>query len=407
MLVVALAWPSEASATRGPATAGEASSPEGPDAKPEPPGDVVPTAEGEVPVPAAPTVELTPEELAQRRLDIGLEDAVRYWQKGDLLFDNKRYAEAAEAFESSYAAYPAAEALYSAALSYENAGKPVEAVRTLQRYLAYADCPPGLTQEQRPVDCTAQRPLAEQALAEQRRRVGELVLSLGEGVELREVRVAGRTVPLDDFPLLLLPGTVDVEVFGLGPDERRTRPAYITGGEVTTLYVAPFESDAVVVPPEEPRPVDGDLIKRRRRQQRITFWVGTGLTAAAGVATAVTGGIALYHQRRFETELCDPLCVERDENDEPILDAAGNPIPLGGPNEDLYPHDHEAELQRHRPIANALVGVTIGLAVATVLVGTFAFRKRAPDRASNGKPSVRARVRTHVGLGGSGLVVRW
>lgn len=402
MLVAALAWPTAASATRGPATGAEASPPDAPD-------DDVPTAEGEEPEPVPPKVELTPEELAQRTLDIRLERAVQYWQEGDRLYRNGRYAEAAVAFEGSYDAYPAAEALYSAALSYERAGKPVEAIRALQLYLTYPDCPPDVPPEQRPIDCTAERPEAEQALAEQRRRVGELVLTLGEGVELREVRVAGRPVPLDDFPLLLLPGTVDVEVFGLRPEERRSRPAYITGGEVTTLYVAPFEPAGAVVRPVVPRPIDVDLMERRRRQQRVTFWVGTGLTVAAGVATAVTGGIARYHQRRFETELCDSPCVERDENDKDkiILDAAGNPIPLGGPDEDLYPHDHEAELQRYRPITNALLGVTIGLAVGTALVGTFAFRKRAPDRGSKGKPSVRARVRTHVGLGGSGLVVRW
>src|SRR5690606_24458285 len=134
----------------------------------------------------------------------------------------------------------------------------------------------------------------EQALAEQRRRVGALVLDLGEGVELREVRVAGRTVPLDDFPLLLLPGTVDVEVFGMGPDERRSRPAYITGGETYELYVAPFDSGRVPPPevrPELDDPVDALRQARRQRQLRTAFWAGTGLTASAGIALAVVGGI--------------------------------------------------------------------------------------------------------------------
>lgn len=448
MLSVALGWPLTSTAAPGPAAAAEgpaekqaedpaaqvegpAAQVKGPAAAAEDPAaqaegptpkttTVEPSARDEVERPATasepadppanpgsgpetpPKVELTPEELERRMIDMRPEQAESHWQEGQRLYYNGRYAEAAVEFERAYGAIPAAAALYSAALSYERAGKAVEAVRALERYLALPDCSEVPPEQQG--YCTAERPLATQALAEQRRRVGELTLDLGEGVELREVRVAGRTVPLDDFPLLLLPGTVDVEVFGLGPAERRSRPAYITAGETYELYVAPFETAGVVPPPGGAlRPgTDGERdelrLAQRKRQLKASFWVGTGLTVTAGVAAAVTGGIASYHQRRYNTEKCPVECWEKDPDGNPSRDEDGNVIYLNRP----YPLDHQQAQERYRPLANAMLGVTIGLGVATALVGVFAFRKRKDAPATG-----RERARAHVRLGGSGLVVRW
>jgi hypothetical protein len=386
LLIAAVGWPAAASATSR--AAPEADS----EAKTEPetsvPGtDAAPgSTDAPEPAPAKPastpvTVEPTPRALAPS--DLQYDRAKVHWEEGKRLYDHGRYAEAAVEFERSYAAVPIAVTLYSVGLSYERAGKPVEAVRAFRRFLALPDdcaaLPPG---EPRDL-CTEQRTEAEQALDELRPRVGELALALGEGVKLREVRVAGRTVPLDDFPLLLLPGTVDVEVFGLGPNERRTRPVAITGGDVATFYVAPFERELVVTPPK-PDPAPGDAVdelrlERRRRGLRTAFWVGTGLTASSGVAVAVLGGLTLYHRNEFRRDLCAVTC---DDPDAPP-----------------YPEDHELAFERYKPLTNALVGVTVGLAVATALVGTFAFRKRPSD----GRTGAQARVR----MGASGLVVRW
>lgn len=391
-LCLSLAWPRPAEGAGEPERVDDATA----GAEAASPTDAAPSTD---PKPEEPPVELTPEQITKLRDEMRVEDAEKYWQEGSRLYHNGYYAEAAVEFERSYEAVPAAAALYGAALSYERASKPVEAVRTLERYLALPDCPPTPPGQSQPIDCTAQRSEAEQALAEQRRRVGSLTLDLGEGVELREVRVAGRTVPLDDFPMLLLPGTVDVEVFGMGPDERRSRPAYITAGETYELYVAPFDTATVLPPVVSPRgrdEIDEQRLVRRRRQLRTTFWVGVGATAAAGIATAVLGGVARYHQRRFNVEKCEEQCWEKDADGNPVLDADGNYQFLDRP----HPLDHEAAVGRYLPITNAMIGVTVGVGVATALVGAFAFRK-------DPSPAKGERARAHVRLGGSGLVVRW
>jgi hypothetical protein len=391
VLIVAVGWPSVAGATtRAP--------PEAPAIVEEP----EPLAEPST----TPKVELTPEEIERRRLELKLEQAMLHWQEGDRLYYNHRYAEAAVEFERSYAGWPVPDALYSMGLSYARAGKPVEAMRSFERYLALPDCEDRPLEERTTTECPTLRAEAKQVLAEQRSRVGELVLTLGEGVKLREVRVAGQVVPLEDFPHLLVPGTVDVEVFGLGPKERRSRPVSITGGQQTVFYVAPFEIEPTTGTPPKTDPGNKpDLLRLERRQRALKtgFYVGTGLTAASGTAMAVMGALTLYHHRHFNSEKCPAECWEKNADGTPKRDAEGNIEYLHRP----YPSDHKAKFTRYLPVTNALVGVTVGLAVVTALVGTFAFRKRAGQGPRTLEASGRVGVRGRVRVGASGLVVRW
>jgi hypothetical protein len=94
--------------------------------------------------------------------------------------------------------------------------------------------------------------------------------------------------------------------------------------------------------------------------------------------------------RRHDTLRCDNPCqAKHPETGEPLFDK-GNPVPA----DTGYPTEYREQYQQYLPITNALVGVTVGLGVATALVGTFAFRKRNREH---------ARVR----LQGAGLAVRW
>ena len=391
VLALALAMPS---------TAGAEPAPEVAPAE----GEIKAAAEGDEPDPAAteaapdpaaaetPVEDLSPEELAAIQKKVRVENAQKHYEQGTVLYGRGRYAEAAAEYEASHAAVPAAPTLYMMALSYERAGKAVEAVHTLQRYLALPDCG-DLPRDKRTIGCTSRRVEAEQALTEQKRLVGSLRLDIADGVELREVRVAGQTVPLDDFPLLLRPGAVDVELFGLAPDQRRSRVAYITAGETFPLYVAPFETE-VVRPPRpriDPDP-DPDLERQRQRQRilKISFWSGVGLTAASAIALGTMGGLTLSRQRSQISGKCEAECYERDPETGEFVIVDGQRVPKNTG----YPESSRDDFLRYKPITNALVGVTIGLGVATALVGAFAFRKRNREQ---------SRVR----LQGPGLALRW
>ncbi|MCA9650291.1 MAG: hypothetical protein KC501_10305, partial [Myxococcales bacterium] len=332
--------------------------------------------------------DLTPEELARRQKQVRIASARQHYDQGSVLWNQGRYAEAATEYELSYAAVPSAIALYSSALSYERAGKAVEAVRALRRYLELPDCE-SLPAEERSITCTERRAEAQELLSDQMRLVGELRLDLAEGVLLSEVRVAGRTVPLDDFPLLLRPGPVDVELFGVEPDQRRNRVAYITAGEQFPLYVAPFVTDVsppLVTDPGPDREAERQRAERRRRILRTSLWVGTGLTAASAVALTVMGSLTLYERRKFAEEKCAPMCTDEQGN------------PLGTADDPLFPFERQERFETYQLTTNVLIGVTAGLGVATALVGVFAFRKRGPDQ---------SRAPARVGVRGPGLVVRW
>ncbi|MEX1368541.1 MAG: tetratricopeptide repeat protein [Nannocystaceae bacterium] len=386
-----MSWPSAAVAGRdqGPAKVPEpeASEPEVPPAEgaeEDPPAPTPETEPSAAPDPGS-VDELSPEELAARQKQIRIENAQRHYEQGNVLFRAGRYAEAAAQLELSYAAVPATTTLYSVALSYARAGKAVDAVRTLRRYLDLPDCVEQSAQST--IGCTNRRAEAEQMLGDQVRLVGELNLDLADTVELREVRVAGRTVPLDDFPLLLRPGPADVELFGLEPEQRRTRVAYITAGETFTLYVAPFVTEVVQrpdVPDATPDPrIDEARAQRRQRILMTSFWVGTGLTAASAVALGVMGGLTRREQQAFKAAKCEMVCADPDTME-----------PLGNSDAPLFPLEERDAFNTYKLTTNVLVGVTVGLAVGTVLVGAFAFRKRGRGR---------ARVRAT----GPGLVVRW
>lgn len=390
-IAIAMSWPSAAVAGRdqGPAKVPEpeASEPEVPPAEgaeEDPPAPTPETEPSAAPDPGS-VDELSPEELAARQKQIRIENAQRHYEQGNVLFRAGRYAEAAAQLELSYAAVPATTTLYSVALSYARAGKAVDAVRTLRRYLDLPDCVEQSAQST--IGCTNRRAEAEQMLGDQVRLVGELNLDLADTVELREVRVAGRTVPLDDFPLLLRPGPADVELFGLEPEQRRTRVAYITAGETFTLYVAPFVTEVVQrpdVPDATPDPrIDEARAQRRQRILMTSFWVGTGLTAASAVALGVMGGLTRREQQAFKAAKCEMVCADPDTME-----------PLGNSDAPLFPLEERDAFNTYKLTTNVLVGVTVGLAVGTVLVGAFAFRKRGRGR---------ARVRAT----GPGLVVRW
>jgi hypothetical protein len=318
--------------------------------------------------------------LPEQRQDVRVQVAERHYVDGMVAFNRGRYGEAAAEFERSYAAISAARTLYSIGLSLERAGRTIAAIEAYERYLALPDCTDAGADMLR---CAEQRKEVARSVEKLRSFVGELQLDLSPEVKLREIRVAGRVVPLEDFPLLLMPGPTEVELYGLEPEDHRVRLPRITAGEVYVLRVTPF----VRVPPPrlEPDkpPVTGPSARELEEQRRRTammkrgFWAGVGVTLATGATTGILAGFRLREERRFI--LCQTECP-----------------PPGHPDHIPYPEAVERRFKALSTTTNVMIGVTAAFGLATVVVGALAFSRR--DRSAQ---------RANVQLTGNGLTVRW
>jgi hypothetical protein len=353
------------------------------DAKPEnpepaPEADAPPESE----TPAEPTEPRQEEPFGEPDPTM-IQAAREHWINGGTALQHKRYLEAAIEFERSYAAVPNGRALYNVALAYEYAARVVEALRAYNRYLDLPDCSDS---EKRREPCATRRKEVEETIVGLRLLVGELELRVPEGMLVREIRIAGRVVPMRDFPVVLLPGSYDLEVLGAERGQVYARPIELSAGETVAVEVPPFvdprSARPATVTPTGPTVDPREAAERRARRQqilRVSFWTAMGATGAAGAATATFGGLTLYHRNRYNKEKC--------------------PIEAGDCRG--YPLDHKEAYQRYMPVTNALIGVTAVLAVTTVALGIFAFTGPRP-----GKPG-RASKRARVGMGPLSVSVRW
>ncbi len=273
------------------------------------------------------------------------------------LFDLGLYLDAGAMFRRSYAAVPMGRTLYAVGLSYEKGGEVIPALEAYRRYLGLPDCP---APEDR---CAANRSEVQGIVAKLRARVGELSIEVDDGVELLGIEIGDRMVPPEDFPIIVPPGHYVLRERGYGKGDVRIREIDIDAGQVFSLLVVDF--DAPTTPPPEqvtdPGPPSSPSNRisdeERRRRLRIAFYGGVGVTAAAGIATGVVGGLTLSAHNTYAGR-CTGTC---------------------GPG-DGYPEDAEQRFDRLKPVTNALVGVTAGLGITTVVVGLFAFSgKRGRD----------------------------
>lgn len=323
-----------------------------------------------------------------------IEEAERHFIEGRTLYNQGRYLEAAAEFERSFAAIERAETLYNIVLSHELAGQPIPALRAARRYRALPDCEGIETGT-----CAKHREKIRAIERRLRPQVGLLSLELRRGVELREIRVDGRPVPRADFPVALMPGTYEVELFGMKADQVRTFVVELYPGSDKSLDVAPFveeDRDPVVgqLPPDGPDPEE--IAARERRMARrdkalkISFWSGLGLTVAAGAATTTFGLLALDARRKATSEMCTPL-----PSDPTRCDPSDPNFPLEGDGDPSFVGRRD-DLRRYRTLTSVMIGVTAVVGVTTAIVGIFAFSKQRSRRGSQ-----------RFGLSPTGLVVRW
>jgi hypothetical protein len=296
---------------------------------------------------------------------------VERFQEGKFLYNRGQYVQAAAEFERAFAAIPAEAALRNVVLSYERAQDRVSAALAARRYLALPSCD---TPDLDPALCSQHRDDIEKQLERLMEQIGELQLKVEKGVTLREVFVNNRKVAIADFPVLITPGRIDVELVGALPGERRQRFVDVKQGESQTIIVGPFD-----VPDPDP----GGQIGPRRRLERPKwlkplFWSGFGITLASGAAMATMGGLTLKAKHDFE-----------DRNHQGATS---------------FPEDFKRQKERYQLATNVLVGVTAGLAMITTIVGLVAFT--GPDNRHKRNRGTQ-RASTRMRWTGAGVLVRW
>jgi len=331
----------------------------------------------------------TPEQL---RFAAKVEEAEKRFAEGKALMSEGRYTEAAAEFERSHASIEFGDTLFKIVGAYESANEPIKALKKAREYIALDNCPGG---KETPATYPCAEPDQRKAVIKKSNRlrqlVGELKLQLARDVVLRDVKVADESVPLDQFPLLVLPGSFIVELSGPNEEQRRSYDVTVEAGETFNVFVPPWEKARVVDPDGgiDDGGDDGQSLEQQQRRKRIlkgAFWTSIGLTAVSGGVLGTVGGLARYHQRRFNIEHCGGLnstqCMEQGQFDDE--------------SDSFYPQRHERLKDRYVLATNVMIGVTAALGVTSVVLGVFAFTKKKPSGA-NARVQVRA----------DGLTFRW
>lgn len=370
-------------------------------------GDAVAPAPPKLPVAEAgapPTVAAPPTESEAEEEPLSPEDKLFFeragraeaqYDEGKALMSEGRYEEAAAKFERSYASIEFGITLIRIIEAYDAANQPIAALKKARQYLDLPACEGGNeNRDNRP--CTqAQHVVQIQERSDQLSRVvGELKLQLADGVTLRAIRVADRTVPLRDFPLLVQPGSFVVELTGTKAGQQRSYDVTIEGGETFKVFVPAFpdSTNGGSIGGGDGSGDDrgrDDAFERDRRKRIVKgfFWGGVGATALSGIAVGVLGGLTLAAQRRYARDKCARECSEEEYNatpDDPMT-----------PMDVHYPLTPQREFERLTPATNAMIGVTAALGVTTIVLALFAFSKK-----SNG---TNARLQVRAG----GLALRW
>ncbi|HWB75453.1 MAG TPA: hypothetical protein VG755_10875 [Nannocystaceae bacterium] len=307
---------------------------------------------------------------------------VERFQEGEFLFNRGQYIQAAAEFERAFATIPAEAALANAVLSYERGGDRVSAALAARRYLALPPCD---TPDIDKAKCSLQIDKLETQYERLMGQIGQLELKIATGVVLSEISINNRKVAIADFPVLVAPGRIDVELVGASPGQRRQRFIDVRQGETQTINVGPFDEPDPDAPPIGPR-------RPRERPQWLKplFWSGLGITVGSGIAMATMGGLFLRESRLYDEGYCDG---------DPMT-----PTPECTGDGDQYPHEHERRAAKYQLTTNALIGVTAGLALVTLVIGAVAFTGPQSKRKRNGGTQ---RASTRVRWTGSGVLVRW
>ena len=293
--------------------------------------------------------------------------AIFWFRRGEFLRSRARFVEAADAYRSSFEARRSQEALFNAAAAAE-LHSPVAG---LAGYQAYIDAFP----EGR------RNAFARERLSALRGEVAQVRLRVQTDEGLEWISLDGDRIEADAFPRFVEPGSFDVEVRYANGESVRDE-VELSSGQVLFLDIEDPPQPEVVGPIDIERPIDTPPPPPDRTAVRRVFWTGLGLTGAAAASIPVFGSLALYHSNEFRRENCEGSECSPGPNGEP---------PEKEPP-DGFPFDHLQGIETFRPLTNTMIGVSVGLAVATAVVGVFAFRPvRGQRRGGEESPPITIR----------------
>ncbi len=291
--------------------------------------------------------------------------AGQWYARGIELGNAGEFVGAAAAFLRSYELQPTSEALFNAGLAYQNAGETIPAIETYRRFLAEPERNAELARA------------ANNAIASLLREVGTL-----KGIRYEpsrppaELYINGERHELDELPLLITPGPVEIEVVDeAGEGARETYE--IASGEslvidVRALLPAKVEPPSPdIIDDHQPTPEQLEGLRARKlraKQLRTTTWIGLGLTGAAGISFGTLAGLAARERAAF----LDATCYEYDGG------ACPEGFSIGDPGAHLRAYD------RFRLGATVSVAIAGSLAIGTLVVGLVGLeleRKLARERA--------------------------
>jgi hypothetical protein len=317
-------------------------------------GEVV-GAEAEADAPAEDAGEGSLPEAAPVDDEARKRAALASFEEARRLFLAEEFAAAAAEFRRSFETFPSLEALVAAARAYARAGDTFAAIDAYEEYAEFED------------DNAERYAEAIERLRQLRAEVGELVLRIEDPGQILSMTLNGEGISFDDFPRRMMPGEVALEIRFVDVEKPRLITSRVRRGETTVLEISP--RPVVVTPRPVDRPTPSPVVVEEPpkpsslRGLRVAFWGGVGLTTAAGIAVATLGGLTLRQRQIYYDALCET-----------------NVCPEGA----TYPFAEEARFGELRRATNIVVGVGIGVAVVTLVVGGVLKRKQRARRKSAG-----------------------
>jgi tetratricopeptide (TPR) repeat protein len=280
--------------------------------------------------------------------------AAEWYARGYELGVAGDYAAAAAAFLRSYELQPTAEALFNAALAYEQAGAVIEAITTYERFLAEPAPPRDLVDA---AQLSIESLLPTVAVLKGLRYAPEQPPA--------ELFVNGERVELDAFPRLVLPGEIEIEV--VAQTGERARETYeLAAGEklivdLRGLLPAPEPPPPEIVVDEGPSAAERDAARARAQRTatlRKLTWAGLGMTGASAIAATTLGALALRERRLYEEFTCFQFADDVCPPDFQIDDAEA----------------HHRAYTRYVWGGTIVAGVSGGFAIASLVIGLVSVR---------------------------------